>query len=142
MASLQPHTTTVGSETFTIWGKTDLVNQFFGLSPDAATGPSNVTRQVPIHTRRRYPGDPTPASVDAHQVVASVDTPAKLQTTPGKVFTVEVETGTAPNILRTVYQFTCTGTFKSLRTLADGSFPDGTFLRSFNGVLYDPVAAV
>lgn len=141
MPTLQPHSTTVGTETFTIWGDTTLVNAYFGLDPDASAGPTNVSRTVPPHTRRRYPGDASPAQVDGYTAVASVDTPATQQTTPGKAFTVEEVSGTAPNIVRTVHQFTCTGTFKSLRTLADGAFAEGVYLRSYNGVLYDPVAA-
>jgi len=141
MASPKPHTTTVGDNEITVWGDPTLVDQFFGLTPDVDAGPTNVQFDRPATTRRRYPGDTAPVSVSANSAVYSLQAARQQSTTPGRAFTVEVESGEPPNKTVTVYQFTLEGAWRDLRTLADGSFPEGTYLRSPNGKPVEPVAA-
>ena len=45
-----------------------IINYFLKteLTPDSADGVTNVTQSVKAHSRRRYTGDQTPASVSAH----------------------------------------------------------------------------
>jgi len=48
-----------------IYAETANINYFLktSLAPASAAGAQNKTASVKAHTRRRYPGDPTPANV-------------------------------------------------------------------------------
>lgn len=50
-----------------IYGETANINYFLktDLAPASAAGAQNKTANVSAFTRRRYPGDPTPANVSA-----------------------------------------------------------------------------
>jgi hypothetical protein len=50
-----------------IYAETANINYFLktSLAPASAAGAQNKTASVKAHTRRRYPGDPTPANVSS-----------------------------------------------------------------------------
>ena len=70
-----------------IYGETANINYFLTtpLTPDSADSVTNVTQSVKTHQRRRYVGDPTPASVAAHSRTVIQD-PGRRNgaATPGK----------------------------------------------------------
>lgn len=72
-----------------IIGETANINFFVKteLTPDSATSVVNKTSNKKAHSRRKYVGDPAPASVSSHSVQFMYD-PGRidLQTLPGKPF--------------------------------------------------------
>jgi hypothetical protein len=59
------HTVQVAGNDLTIWAETANINYFLegDLTPDSVDGPTNEQVGVSGHTRRQYPGDPTPVNV-------------------------------------------------------------------------------
>jgi len=66
--AILPHTVTpAGGNPITLYGETANLNFFLTtpLVPDTAGAVTNKTASVKAHTRRQYPGDPTPINVSA-----------------------------------------------------------------------------
>ena len=100
---------------YAIYGETANINYFLttDLAPASAAGAQDKTASVSAFTRRRYPGDATPANVSASDRVFLYD-PGRRNgaATPGKPFI--LDDGVEKR------SFTFTGPFTSLHSFLVG----------------------
>ena len=100
---------------YAIYGETANINYFLttDLAPASAAGAQDKTASVSAFTRRRYPGDATPANVSASDRVFLFD-PGRRNgsATPGKPFI--LDDGVEKR------SFTFTGPFTSLHSFLVG----------------------
>jgi hypothetical protein len=109
------HTVQVNGQPLTIWAETTNINYFLenDLEADAADGPSNQQVEVKSHTRRQYPGDPSPVNVDGSQREFLVDPSRRSgNALPGKNFSLKAYN--AQNVLLEHRFFTYQGTYRDL----------------------------
>lgn len=117
---IRPHAVDAGGESFTIWGDTDKLKEFFsGIEEAPNTAGPDRTVQMPQMVVKRYPGD-TGFIRRAHTRRVAADKGIKRGTTPGKVFLCEeaVLNGATGEMETRVTQFTYTGTTLQLRAYA------------------------
>jgi hypothetical protein len=116
--AILPHTFQVpAGQPVTIYGETANINYFLNgnLEPDTADGATNQQVSVSSHTRKQYPGDPTPINVSGSQREFLVDPTRKSgNALPGKSF-VLVAFGEDGEQLEK-RQFTYTGRWIDLHT--------------------------
>jgi len=104
-----------------------------GFTEVAAAAVTSSTVTTTPTAVRRYPGDPAPYARIGSTFTRDKGGVQNLQTLPGKPFTVEVTTGTAPNTVTDVTQFTFTGPFKKLRAKFAADLTKTLVLRSPGG---------
>jgi hypothetical protein len=117
---IRPHAVDANGESFTIWGDTDKLSEFFaGIAEAPNTSGPDRTVQMPQMIVKRYPSDPG-FTRRAHTRRVTADNGIKRGTTPGKVFMCEeaVLNAATGNIETKVTQFTYTGTTLQLRAYA------------------------
>jgi hypothetical protein len=132
-----PHTLTGAGVGVVIWGDhAKLVALVPGVVADAAAGAADITFTRAGASVKRYPGDPNPYTRAGGTVVRLKQKPAKLGTLPGRPFTIEVTTGTAPDEIIKVHQFSFTGPFTKLHAFVEGAATSDYILRSPGGKPY------
>ena len=103
-----------------IWAETANINFFLKtpLTPASESGVVTKQASVAAHTRRQYPGDPTPANVAANQREFMYDPGARNGSAlPGKNFWLVKGIGTAGEERR---QFTYVGKLRDLHAFIVG----------------------
>lgn len=109
------HTVQVNSQPLTIWAETANINFFLegDLEPDEAGGPTNQQVAVGSHSRRQYPGDPSPMNVSGSDREFLVDPSRRSgNALPGKNFSLKAYD--AQDELLEHRFFTYQGTYRDL----------------------------
>lgn len=138
----RPHKLTFTGETVVIWGDPLKVGVLFpaaDLRDDV--DPVEVTQNVKGHSRRQYPGDPTPVSRPGGERKVLKGGRKTYNATPGRAFTYEEATLVNGKRKMQASQFTLQGSYRVLRKYvlsisqapADDVAPE-FILRSPNGV--------
>jgi hypothetical protein len=104
-----------------------------GFTEVAAAAVTSTTVTTLPTAVRRYPGDPAPFARIGSTFTRDKGGVQNLQTLPGRPFTVEVTTGTAPNTVTDVTQFTFVGPFKKLRAHFSANATKDLVVRSPGG---------
>ena len=132
---------TIPGSSTAIWGEPANINFFLktDLTPDSAGGVVNKQTTVRSHTRRQYPGDPTPVNVASSGRQFMVDPGRKSgNALPGKSFRVVSDAGLPGEENR---QFTYQGRWEDVHSLFVGDAAMQVFLYSPTGTRYIVVAA-
>lgn len=123
-----------GADVVIVYGDpTKLAAVCGGFTEVAALAVTSSTVTTTPTAVRRYPGDPAPYARIGSTFTRDKGGVQNLQVLPGKPFTVEVTTGTAPNKVTDVTQFTFTGPFKKLRARFATAATKDLVLRSPGG---------
>lgn len=137
-----PHVLPGATERVVVWGDPAKVKTFFpDLTPATAADPVDRTMTVKGHTRRQYPGDPTPINRGATSRTVLIGGASTARTTPGRQFFCEITTGTGPSAVTKTTTFTLVGPFRRVLELAlldatTGGGPQKWVLRSPGGKGY------
>jgi hypothetical protein len=130
-----------GANQVIVYGDPAKLAAVCGGFTEVATAPvtSSTVTTTPTAVRR-YPGDPAPYARIGSTFTRDKGGVQNLKTLPGRPFTVEVTTGTAPNKVTDVTQFTFTGSFKKLRAQFEADATKDLVLRSPGGKPWPIVA--
>lgn len=110
------------------------VSGFTAVTGAAATNVS-ITRSG--SSAKQYPGDSSPISRSGGSVVRLKAEAKRTGALPGKSFWLEQTTGTAPNVVRNVNQFTLVGRVVDLHAACVGGAQGNITFRTPNGRGYE-----
>lgn len=128
------HDATANGQTVEIWGRTDVLDQFFdGLEPAENETPNAQQQNVNGHNRKRYPGD-AGFNVGGHQRNRSFIATKGGNTLPGFRFWCERPTGIGTGRRSNARQFNYQGNWQDLVAYAEvNSFGSAYTLRNSSG---------
>jgi hypothetical protein len=123
-----------GANQVTVYGDPAKMAAFCsGFTVATAASASNVTVDRAGSSVQQYPGDTTPYTRGGSEAVYLKGGAAPSATLPGRPFTVEVTTGTGPDKVTDVTQFTLVGPFVKLHALFVSGATKALVLRSPGG---------
>ncbi len=142
VGKLTKYQATGGGEDFFFYSKPDALNGLVsGYAEVPLASVTNVQQSVKGHSRRQYPGDPSPIQVSVHARTRLKAPRAARQALPGSNFYFEVEVSDGTTVKTEVITITSTAPLPIVHSWALANATADFILRSPDGEPYEIAAA-